>query len=467
VGKTIGEMLVAEGVINPQSLQKALAHAGNDERKTAESLYELGLVDENTLANYASRMLGVPFAVLSESAINLTALGSIPLEMAKKMGVIPLRRQEQDLFIGMFNPHDVLTLDEIRFVTGAQVIEYGVFDFMLNKIIDVAYEQSYDNANQFWQGHKFSPRPLGEMGYLEVVVGKTPITIATQVETEALPQEEPPIFEIEDLGIIELPPPIKKQGDKPVVMVVDDDASIRSMVCTYFDKMGYEILEAEDGTKALSILQNQLPDIIVLDAMLPGVHGFDICRQVKNTSVTSHIPVVMISAIYRGWGYATDITQKYGADAFLEKPLSLKELKRTVKQALDQKKDAVSNEELSSKAAEAVNAAAIAFGQGDLPLAASQLQKAIEASPFSALLHRKLASVYNKLEEPHRAIAEMERVVQLSNTYQHVYELACLFEKNGFTHRAFESFEKCIKLTANDQEIDKVKERMQKLIHSD
>ena len=118
------------------------------------------------------------------------------------------------------------------------------------------------------------------------------------------------------------------------VLVVDDEEGIRHMLTAYFTKSGYEVIEAADGQAAMTHMKASLPSAVILDAMLPGVHGFDICRRIKQAQATRHIPVIMISAVYRGWRYADDVRSQYGADGFMEKPLRLDELKHVMEQAM-------------------------------------------------------------------------------------------------------------------------------------
>ena len=78
-----------------------------------------------------------------------------------------------------------------------------------------------------------------------------------------------------------------------------------------------------------------MPDLVVLDGMLPEVHGFEICRQLKTSERFRHIPVIMMSAVHTGWRFAADVKEKYGADDYLEKPFEPAELLRRVETLLN------------------------------------------------------------------------------------------------------------------------------------
>ena len=78
-----------------------------------------------------------------------------------------------------------------------------------------------------------------------------------------------------------------------------------------------------------------MPDLVVLDGMLPEVHGFEICRQLKTSERFRHIPVILVSAVHTGWRFAADVKEKYGADDYLEKPFETAEFLRRVETLLN------------------------------------------------------------------------------------------------------------------------------------
>ena len=96
------------------------------------------------------------------------------------------------------------------------------------------------------------------------------------------------------------------------MLVVDDEAEIRKMLKRLLKGRGYRVYEAEKGKAALRMVKEHSPDLIVLDAMLPEVHGFDIARRIKGSKRYGQIPIIMVSAVYRGWRYAEDLKQSCG-----------------------------------------------------------------------------------------------------------------------------------------------------------
>ena len=88
------------------------------------------------------------------------------------------------------------------------------------------------------------------------------------------------------------------------------------------------------GQSALDKADALVPDLVLLDAMLPKVHGFDACRRIKASARTRHVPVIMMTAIYRGWRFAQDARESYGAFDYVEKPFRLEDLLRRMEAAL-------------------------------------------------------------------------------------------------------------------------------------
>jgi DNA-binding response OmpR family regulator len=106
------------------------------------------------------------------------------------------------------------------------------------------------------------------------------------------------------------------------VLLVEDDATVRDVVSRYLGEAGYEVTEAVDGPAGLRCTQDRLPDVVVLDLMLPGMHGLDLCRALRSTH--DRLPIVMLTAL----GEERDRVRglELGADDYLTKPFSPREL---------------------------------------------------------------------------------------------------------------------------------------------
>jgi DNA-binding response OmpR family regulator len=113
------------------------------------------------------------------------------------------------------------------------------------------------------------------------------------------------------------------------VLVVDDEPTVREVVQHYLEREGYRVQVAADGPAALAVMDAGAPDLIVLDLMLPGVDGLDVCRQVRARGAT---PIIMLTAK----GHESDrvVGLELGADDYVVKPFSPRELVARVRSVL-------------------------------------------------------------------------------------------------------------------------------------
>ena len=121
-------------------------------------------------------------------------------------------------------------------------------------------------------------------------------------------------------------------ADQPVVLVVEDEAAQREVLSYNLEAEGFRVARAENGEEALMMVDEEAPDIIVLDWMLPNVSGIEVCRQLKTKVGTRNTPVIMLSArseeVDKVRGLET------GADDYVTKPYSVVELMARVRAQL-------------------------------------------------------------------------------------------------------------------------------------
>jgi two-component system phosphate regulon response regulator PhoB len=111
---------------------------------------------------------------------------------------------------------------------------------------------------------------------------------------------------------------------KPSVLIVEDEAAISELLVWTFENEGYAVRQTGDGDEALVMVQEQIPDLIILDWMIENVSGIEICRQLRKQSDTASVPIVMLTA--RGEEDDRIRGLKTGADDYLTKPFSPREL---------------------------------------------------------------------------------------------------------------------------------------------
>ena len=116
------------------------------------------------------------------------------------------------------------------------------------------------------------------------------------------------------------------------ILIVDDEASIRERLHFNLARAGSEVLEAADGQAALQQASDEQPDLILLDIMLPGMDGFEVCRALKSDAQLSRIPVIMLTA--RDEEIDKVLGLELGADDYAVKPFSTRELIARIKAVL-------------------------------------------------------------------------------------------------------------------------------------
>ncbi|MFZ0544406.1 MAG: response regulator [Candidatus Promineifilaceae bacterium] len=117
------------------------------------------------------------------------------------------------------------------------------------------------------------------------------------------------------------------------VLVVDDEPMARTLLRLMLVRAGFEVFEAADGLEALTKVKEQLPDLMILDIMMPGIDGFAVCETLRQEEETSQLPVIMLSAKTDSVSVRRGL--RAGATKYLTKPVSQDELTRNVLDTLE------------------------------------------------------------------------------------------------------------------------------------
>ncbi len=138
-------------------------------------------------------------------------------------------------------------------------------------------------------------------------------------ETEHLPVQDKP----------------KNTGEKDLVLIVEDNAEVRNYIRGHFER-DYEVIESENGSKGVNIARDRLPDLIVSDVMMPEMDGYKLTDTLKKDSLTSHIPIILLTA--KASDEAKIEGLETGADAYMPKPFNATELKVRTKKLIETRK---------------------------------------------------------------------------------------------------------------------------------
>ena len=173
------------------------------------------------------------------------------------------------------------------------------------------FRDATDNARELFSIVRRNTQHLTSLinKMLDAQVG-TPIQEMTSAQVDAITVSQP----------IAAPAVVPEQDeDAPTVLIVDDNADIRTYLRSILQGQ-YRVLEAEDGKRGLELAREQVPDLIVSDVMMPVMNGLEFCQQVKKDDISSHIPVILLTARalekHQIEGYES------GADAYITKPFS-------------------------------------------------------------------------------------------------------------------------------------------------
>lgn len=486
--KPIGRILLKRRLISPEELDKQLEgqRSARDGVPLASRLASSGVVSETEVLRALSEQFGVPGIDLNQLALSLEHLNLVPREVAESSRVLPVLVRDDRLFLAMANPEDKRVIDELEFVTGRKIYPYVAVTTTLEKMIRDAYDAKEAGRTAF-AGPSAPRAALERLGMSpdgrerdSVEPGAPPVVLDEQMEESAaeaaistsefgeLGEEVSKVERLSDelknmAGIAE-----SVSGSAKRILVVDDEVDIRKLVRRLLTDKGHAVIEADRGLMALRLVKEQTPDLILLDAMLPEIHGFDIARRIKGSEKYGSIPILMMSAVYRGWRIAEDLKANYGIEDYVEKPFRIADLVEKVTRLLardPQKQETHDPETINRNAAKYLDEGITAYKNGEVDLAIGLLKKGIAIDPLAYRLRYHLALIYGKRGQFYDGITELERAVDLNpKHFPALKNLAVLYEKAGFRNKAVEMWERCVHSAPDAETRESIKAHLMKLL---
>jgi two-component system phosphate regulon response regulator PhoB len=131
---------------------------------------------------------------------------------------------------------------------------------------------------------------------------------------------------------------------KPALLLVEDDRALADLLMWHFDREGYDVVRTADGDEALLLAEERTPDLVILDWMIEGVSGIEVCRRLRRRPETAHVPIIMLTA--RGEESDRIRGLETGADDYVTKPFSPRELLARVGAVLRRVRPALAGEQL-------------------------------------------------------------------------------------------------------------------------
>src|SRR4051812_14656113 len=132
---------------------------------------------------------------------------------------------------------------------------------------------------------------------------------------------------------------------KPRLLLVEDDRALADLLIWHFSREGYDIVRTADGDEALLLAEEQTPDLVILDWMIEGVSGIEVCRRLRRRASTAAVPIIMLTA--RGEESDRIRGLETGADDYVTKPFSPRELLARVGAVLRRVRPALAGEQLA------------------------------------------------------------------------------------------------------------------------
>ena len=160
--------------------------------------------------------------------------------------------------------------------------------------------------------------------------------------------------------------------DKKKIMVVDDEEDIRELIIYNLKKDGFTVSSASDGEEALKQIRAGHVDLLVLDLMLPGIQGMELCRTVRNNPKTKDLPIIMLTA--KGEEVDRILGLEIGADDYITKPFSPRELVARVKAVLRRISEKTSDEKVITIGRLSINKETYTVSKNNIPVMLSSTE---------------------------------------------------------------------------------------------
>ena len=248
---------------------------------------------------------------------------------------------------------------------------------------------------------------------------------------------------------------------RKTILLVDDEAELRHVLRLALEEHGYSVLEATCGREALDALRQHVLDLVVADAMLPDIHGFDIAKRMKGTERYGNIPIVLMSDVHHGWRFAEVLRAGYGVQSYIEKPFKVADLLAVVQAAFEHRSPAGNVETISKEAERMLTMGIEAYQKGKIDEAVVHLRDGTRIDPLAYRLHFHLGLLYGKLDKIFDAIQELESAVAINGRhYAALKNLAVLYQKAGFRNKAIEAWEQALDVAPDEATRQSIKEHL-------
>jgi CheY-like chemotaxis protein len=475
-----------------------------------------------------SEKYGVPALDLDQVCLKLSDLGNVPRSLAQHHTLVPVLARSDRLFVAMKDPSQLEVIQEVEFVSGKRVYAYAAPPEDIAEIIERAYLAKERGAEHFI-APSCPPETLRKAGLLPAIPpsermqlfppapdpllredATSAVELRLASESPTYGQPGPPAtVSAYPPRLSSLPPALRSKaaeaGDDAdelisaledafddlldeassvchppgtqalepagavvcrTILIVDDEEESRALLERVLIAEGYQVRTTTNGRQALRMIKERAPDLLLLAALLPEVHGFEIAQRLRGSQRYGSMPIVMISAVHRGWRLAEDLRDSCGVEHYIERPLRPDDIKRTVLLALAEPPvPAQVSVDLSERAEQALADGMAAYRGGDVAQAIVHLERGVAIDPLAYRLHFHLGLLFAQQGQTYDAIRALERAVEInSRHFAGVKNLAIMYCQAGFRNRAVELWTRGLQLAPDEETRAAIQEHLAALL---
>jgi len=415
--------LVRSGVLPAESAARALAAAQDGD--VASTALRLGLASEANLVRVMAEVHGCPGVDLSRSVVPVANLDVVSLAFCRQRRILPVSVGKAEVVLAMADPEDYALADELRFVTGRKVLRYVAVPASIERTLD-ALAREKQKLSPAWRGAQAPALPDPTAAWVGVV--------------------HPP----------------RQAGE--AIEVPEATGSMQVELTELLGRLACTVLQAANGKAALDIVREARPDLVIMEAILPMVQGFEVCRAIKGDPVLRPTRVILTSGVHRGT-VAADAQIAFGADAFLEKPFRREETLRVAKVLLLGGAEDPADQQKREASRTMWRAGAQLLKDGRLEEATVRLRDACARDDLSAEAHYYLGHALARQGLLFEAAAAYSRSAELRPDIDAAHQyLAQTYEQLGFQKSAREAWARAIEACADEPRRRAMQTRLMKLL---
>ena len=408
----LGEILVEAGLLTAAQVEEALAVQRNVGERFASILVRQNLLTEKFGVTYLGRQLGLPAVDFSRTTIDLGVLRLVPLALCEEHLVFPIRVERGHLLLAMHDPLDRVLIEQIERGQGVRVAPCVALEVSLKYAIEEARRALQDQRS----------------------------TITANVQPHLQPVDEPKPGEGADgvMGVKPAEPDAAPVVVDTLLLATADDTSRALWTRTLSGVGRYEVVPSPSGEDVVS--RASTADLVIIDAALSGLHGFEACRRIKKADPGRRVLTLSESA--DAWRTPGDVQEALGSDLHLVKPLRSADLLMHVDRLLGRDSPASGSKDDGDQS---LQQGMTALTQGEFDRAGEALQRAIEANPEEELGHYYLGMTSEKLGRPFEAIQHYERAVAVNpQSHDALARLGEICQGLGFRRKAADAWERLL-----------------------